>query len=125
MFDVVCAVVRSSFGVGAIGSLLAVNFALPATAHSLAHSASPQTYQYPESVVQVYVEACGGAATDRVSQPIMHSICVCTIEEFQNTFSLREFQRLSQLLKAGQETPAAMERIMGDCVRQVMLRPDV
>jgi hypothetical protein len=121
MFDIVCAVVRSSLRVGAIGSLLAVNFALPAQARS----SSQMKYQYPETVVQVYVEACGGSATDRVSQPIMHSICVCTIEEFQNTFSLREFRRLSQMLKAGQETPAAMERIMGDCVRQVMLRPDV
>jgi hypothetical protein len=121
MFNVVCAVVRSGLWVGAIGSLLVANFALPAQARS----SSAMKYQYPETVVQVYVEACGGSATDRVSQPLMHSICVCTIEEFQNTFSLREFQRFSQILKSGHETPAAMERIMGDCVRQVLLRPDV
>jgi hypothetical protein len=78
-------------------------------------------YEYPDKVVQTYLEACGGTATDRVSQPVVHAVCVCTIDEFQNTFSLREFRELGQAIQAGREVPA-MDQIMLDCARQVMLR---
>jgi hypothetical protein len=116
-----CYVVRSvgrwGLWVSALGSLMLLNFGSPAQARS----AIGRQYAYPDQVVQTYLDACGGRATDRVSQPVVYAVCVCTIDEFQTTFSLTEFRELGQAIQAGREVPA-MDQIMLDCARQVMLR---
>jgi hypothetical protein len=108
---------------GALSSVMLMSLAVPAQARTSTGSIGA-SYAYPDRVVQTYLEACGGTATDRVSQPIMQAVCVCTIEEFQTSFSLRTFQQMGQAIKAGREVPE-MDQIMSDCARQVMLRPDI
>jgi hypothetical protein len=106
---------RSGWYLSALGSFLVTSFALPAQARSLIG----MNHVYPASVVQTYMAACGGTATDRVAQPLVHSICVCTIDVFQNQFSLREFRAMGQAIQAGQPVPK-MDQVMLDCARQVL-----
>lgn len=110
-------VVRSGLLLTALCSFVAASGVMPAQART----SIGMRYAYPDKVVQTYLEACGGTATDRVSQPVVHAVCVCTITEFQNTFSLKEFRELGQAIAIGREVPA-MDQIMLDCARQVMLR---
>jgi hypothetical protein len=81
--------------------------------------------EYPETVVQAYVDACGSEALPHIPQPIMHEICVCTIEEFQNAFSLQEFRAIGQAIREERDVPPAMYQIMSDCARQAMMQIDV
>jgi hypothetical protein len=110
-------VVRSGLLLTALCSFMAASGALPAQARS----SIGIKYAYPNQVVQTYLDACGGTGTDRVAQPVVHAVCVCTIDEFQNTFSLKEFRALGQAIAIGREVPV-MDQIMLDCARQVMLR---
>jgi hypothetical protein len=111
-------VCRSGWYLSALGSFLVASFALPAQART----SIGVKHVYPAAVVQTYVAACGGTATDRVAQPLVHSICVCTIDEFQNQFSLREFRTMGQAIQAGQAVPE-MDQVMLDCARQVLPEP--
>ncbi len=103
-----------------LGSVWVASFALPAQARTSIGMKHP----YLTSVVQTYIAACGGTATDRVAQPLVHSICVCTIEAFQTQFSLREFRAMGQAIQAGQSVPE-MEQVMLDCARQVLPKPTI
>jgi hypothetical protein len=109
-------VVRSGLLLTVLCGFVAASGAMPAQAR-----ASIGKYSYPDQVVQTYLEACGGTGTDRVAQPVVHAVCVCTIAEFQNTFSLQEFRELGQAIAIGREVPV-MDQIMLDCARLVMLR---
>ncbi|MBE9028428.1 hypothetical protein IQ266_01495 [filamentous cyanobacterium LEGE 11480] len=115
---------RSGWFTTALVGVMTVGVALPVQATGSRQS-SRFTYEYPEKVVQAYVSACGNEATDRVPQPVMQAICVCTIEEFQNEFSLPEFRAIGQAIQEERDVPPEMNRIMSDCVRQVMVRPNV
>ncbi len=108
---------RSGLVVSVLGGLLLANFA----GSVQARTSIGMKYKYPGKVVQTYLAACGGTATDRVSQPVVNAVCVCTIDQFQQTFSLKEFRQLGQAIQAGREVPA-MDQIMLNCARQVMLR---
>jgi hypothetical protein len=108
----------ASFGVASFVGM--ASFALPAEARTSIGT----KYVYPTSVVQTYLSACGGTATDRVAQPLVHSICVCTIDEFQNQFSLQEFRAMGQAIQAGQAVPQ-MDQVMLDCARQVLPQPTI
>jgi hypothetical protein len=124
---------RSGWYLCGLGSFLVASFGLPGgllpvQARTAMVSDRPAVigmkYVYPASVVQTYVAACGGTATDRVAQPLVHSICVCTIEQFQTQFSLREFRAMGQAIQTGQAVPA-MDQVMLDCARQVLPRPTI
>jgi hypothetical protein len=116
---------RSGWGWTALGSLVVANLVLPSFALPVqARTSIGMKYVYPQSVVQTYVAACGGTATDRVAQPLVHSICMCTIDEFQNQFSLREFRAMGQAIQAGQAVPE-MDQVMLDCARQVLPQPAI
>lgn len=112
---------RSGFFTLAMFSLISVGF-IPL---SSAKNSDNLKYQYPATVVEAYVGACGSEATEMLSQPMMQDICLCTIEEFQQYYSLREFRDIGQTIAAGGDAPSDMKRITSDCVQQVMLRPDV
>ncbi|NJN49855.1 MAG: hypothetical protein HC805_08950 [Alkalinema sp. RL_2_19] len=124
MRRVVRALVQSGLFVSVLLGVSAVSMSRPVQATGSMNGNRP-TYQYPEAVVQTYVQACGSAATDRVPQPVMREICLCTIEAFQDEFSLPEFRAIGQAIQAARDVPPAMNLIMSDCVQQVMLRPDV
>jgi hypothetical protein len=119
---------RSGWCLSVLGSFWVASFALPAQARSLMVSDRPEVigmkHVYPVSVVQTYMAACGGTATDRVAQPLVHSICVCTIDAFQNQFSLREFRAMGQAIQVGQAVPK-MDQVMLDCARQVLPQPTI
>jgi hypothetical protein len=119
-----CLSVLGRFG---LASLVA-SCALPAQARTAMVSDRSAVigvkHVYPTSVVQTYMAACGGTATDRVAQPLVQSICVCTIGEFQNQFSLREFRAMGQAIQAGQSVPK-MDQVMLDCARQVLPKPTI
>jgi hypothetical protein len=119
---------RSGWCLSVLGSFWVASFALPVQARTAMvsdrRSVIGMKYVYPPSVVQTYVAACGGTATDRVAQPLVHSICVCTIGKFQNQFSLREFRAMGQAIQAGQSVPK-MDQVMLDCARQVLPKPTI
>jgi hypothetical protein len=79
-------------------------------------------YEYPENIVDTYLNACGGEGTDAIPQPVMQEICICTIEEFQTAYSLDEFRTIGQALSKNEPLPDSMEQIMTNCAGKVMLR---
>jgi hypothetical protein len=101
--------------------------AVPATAVSAVTVKSGEKYQhpYPDEMVGAYVKTCSNAGGKRIPASIMTAICTCTIEEFQNTFSLSEFTAIGDSIEKGKGVPPAMTKIMEDCVEQVVNRPNV
>ncbi len=121
MSHVVRSLAQSGLVVSVLLSWLAIGVAVPVQAAQ----SNGRRYEYPVAVVQTYVNACGSEGIEPIPQPVMYEICVCTIEEFQNEFSLKAFREIGESIRDDRDVPPAMYEIMMDCMQQVMLRPDV
>jgi hypothetical protein len=126
-----------------IATLLAVPLAQPSAAATSVETALAETalaetalvqatkssekYQhpYPSDMVEAYTKTCSNAGGKRIPRSVMSAICTCTIEEFQNTFSLKEFTAIGDSIEKGKGVPPEMTKIMEDCVEQVINRPNV
>jgi hypothetical protein len=117
------------------GRILMATLALPVLAPILALSeasiAAPgdsaqAKYPYPEEMVTTYIEECSSAGAGKVPANIMRDICTCTIEEFQNTYSLTEFRRIGEAIEKGRakEIPPEMGKITETCVQDVLQKPN-
>jgi hypothetical protein len=102
--------------------------ALPAQATQTATEAktseSPK-YPYPADAIEAYVSSCSKAGQNRIPRAIMTEICSCTIEEFQNQFSFKEFRAIGEGIQKGKDIPPEMTRTMESCVQQVIAKPNV
>lgn len=118
-------VLRSLAQSGLVMTVLLSGLAIGGAISAQAEPSNDRRYEYPVAVVQAYVNACGSEGIEPIPQPVMYEICVSTIEEFQNEFSLDAFREIGQSIRANRDLPPAMYEIMADCMQQVMLRPDV
>jgi hypothetical protein len=107
----------------AIGAIAAPAQATQTTTEAKA-SNSPK-YPYPEEAIDVYVKSCSKAGQNRIPRAIMTEICSCTIDEFQNQFSFKEFRAIGEGIQKGKDIPPEMSKTMENCVQQVIAKPNV
>jgi hypothetical protein len=88
-------------------------------------TADAPKYPYGTEMVKEYVDACSSAGDGTVPAETMKSICTCTIEVFQNTYTLKEFTKIGQAIESGKtkEIPPEMTTITEDCVKQILAKP--
>jgi hypothetical protein len=89
-------------------------------------TAEAPKYPYGVDMVKEYVDACSSAGDGTVPAETMKSICTCTIEVFQNTYTLKEFTKIGQAIESGKtkEIPPEMTTITEDCVKQILAKPN-
>jgi hypothetical protein len=110
-----------------IGSFTAIALlGLPAVGMATQKAENTPKNPYPEEIVTGYVEECSSAGGEKVPKNIMNAICVCTIEEFQNTYTLKEFKKIGEAIEQGRtkDVPPQMTTITEDCVKEVLTPPN-
>jgi hypothetical protein len=100
--------------------------AAPKPATAIKSATDAPKYPYGADMVTEYVDACSSAGDGTVPAATMKSICTCTIEAFQNTYTLKEFTKIGQAIESGKtkEIPPEMTTITEDCVKQTLLKPN-
>ncbi|MEC4986831.1 MAG: hypothetical protein SAJ37_21100 [Oscillatoria sp. PMC 1068.18] len=86
-----------------------------------AQTSQPNTTNtYPEELVEVFTESCVSSAVDSglTAEPA-EFICGCSIEEFQNRYTLEEFINLTQQTHAG-TIPEVFQEVTSSCVVELM-----
>jgi hypothetical protein len=98
----------------------------PAAAPATKPTTDAPKYPYGADMVAEYVDACSSAGNGSIPAETMKSICTCTIEVFQNTYTLKEFTKIGQAIESGKtkEIPPEMTTITEDCVKQTLLKPN-
>jgi hypothetical protein len=118
---------RSLAQVMTISSFAAISlFGLPTAGMAAQKKVDAMKNTYPEEIVTGYVEACSTAGVGKIPANVMKDICSCTIVGFQNTFTLKEFQKIGEALDQGnrKDVPPEMTKITEDCVKVVLTKPN-
>ncbi|MEC4894420.1 MAG: hypothetical protein SAL07_13915 [Oscillatoria sp. PMC 1051.18] len=89
----------------------------------VANAQTPQqntTNTYPQELVEVFTQSCVTSAVDSglTEQPAQF-ICSCSIQKFQNRYTLEEFIELTQQTPAG-TIPEVFTEITSSCVAELI-----
>jgi|GEM_PF-2734172 len=82
------------------------------------------TNVYPPTVVQAFMTGCKKSGRANVASMDMEQMCACSINQFQQEYTLDEFLQISLQLTEGKQPPDGFMRIALECAMQQLQQSD-